>query len=129
MRKSSGENAMKTHESEEMYLETILLLEGRKSKIRSVDIVEELGYAKSSVSRAVNLLLKKGYILISHEGDITLTPRGQKKAEDVYEKHRVFTEVFMKMGAGRELAEENACRVEHVISDELFEILKKNLES
>ena len=119
---------MKTHESEEMYLETILLLRTRLNKVRSVDIVEELGYAKSSVSRAVNLLLKNGYIQIDGEGDIALTPSGLRKAEDVYEKHRVFTEVFMQMGASRELAEENACRVEHVISDELFEILKKYLE-
>ena len=100
---------MKTHESEEMYLETILLLRTRMQSVRSVDIVEELGYAKSSVSRAVNLLLKQGYIVI-------------------YEKHRVFTEIFVRMGAPRPLAEENACRMEHVISDDLFAILKKNLE-
>ena len=118
---------MITHESEEMYLETILLLKMRKENVRSVDIVEERGYAKSSVSRAVNLLVGKGYIVIDKNGDITLTEEGQKRAEDVYEKHRVFTEVFMRMGAGRELAEENACRVEHVISDELFESLKKSL--
>ena len=119
---------MRTHESEEMYLETILLLRSRKANVRSVDIVEELGYAKSSVSRAVNLLEKKGYIEIDGSGDITLTPRGLKKAEDVYEKHRVITEMFRRMGADEQLAEENACRVEHVISDELFEILKKNLK-
>ena len=119
---------MITHESEEMYLETILLLKTRKSNIRSVDIVEELGYAKSSVSRAVNLLLAKKYIDIDGNGDIFLTEIGQKKAEDVYEKHRVFTEMFVRMGADRAIAEENACRVEHVISDDLFEILKKYLE-
>ena len=119
---------MRTHESEEMYLETILLLRTRKANVRSVDIVEELGYAKSSVSRAVNLLLQKGYIAIDGSGEITLTEDGQRKAEDVYEKHRVFTAVFMHMGADEKLAEENACRVEHVISDELFEILKKHLE-
>ena len=119
---------MRTHESEEMYLETILLLKSRQESVRSVDIVEELGYAKSSVSRAVNLLDKNGYIEMDESGVITLTESGLKKAQDVYEKHRVFTEVFMQMGASRELAEENACRVEHVISDELFEILKKYLE-
>ena len=119
---------MKTHESQEMYLETILLLRAKRSSVRSVDIVEERGYAKSSVSRAVNLLLKDGLIDIDPNGEITLTAEGQKKAEDVYEKHRVFTEVFMQMGADRELAEENACRVEHVISDDLFEILKKYLD-
>lgn len=118
---------MKSHESEEMYLETILLLRGRLANVRSVDIVEELGYAKSSVSRAVNLLRQKGLIDIDDSGTITLTGAGLKKAEDTYEKHRIFTEVFMRFGASRELAEENACRVEHVISDELFEILKSHI--
>ncbi len=116
---------MRTHESQEMYLETILLLRMRKSNVRSVDIVEELGYAKSSVSRAVNLLQDGGLIRIDENGDITLTAQGQKKAEDVYEKHRVFTDAFIKMGAPAKLAEENACRIEHVVSDELFEIIKQ----
>lgn len=116
----------RTHESQEMYLETILLLRAKKSNVRSVDIVEELGYAKSSVSRAVNLLQKAGLIEIDEAGDITLTAAGQKKAEDIYEKHRVFTEAFIKMGAPKAVAEENACRIEHVVSDELFKIIKKH---
>ncbi len=119
---------MKTHESEEMYLETILLLRTQMQTVRSVDIVEEMGYAKSSVSRAVNLLVKQGYITVGGGGEIILTAKGQKKAEDVYEKHRVFTEIFVRMGAPRPLAEENACRMEHVISDDLFAILKQYLE-
>ena len=118
----------RTHESQEMYLETILLLRAKKSNVRSVDIVEELGYAKSSVSRAVNLLQKAGLIEIDEAGDITLTAAGQKKAEDIYEKHRVFTEAFIRMGAPRKVAEENACRIEHVVSDELFGIIKKHFE-
>ncbi len=116
---------MRTHESQEMYLETILLLRMRKANVRSVDVVEELGYAKSSVSRAVNLLQKNGLINIDESGDITLTPAGQKKAEDVYAKHRAFTEAFIKMGASPEVAEEDACRIEHVVSDELFGVIKK----
>lgn len=116
---------MKTHESQEMYLETILLLRMRKANVRSVDVVEELGYAKSSVSRAVNLLQSNGFIHIDESGDITLTPEGQKKAEDIYAKHRVFTEAFIKMGAPSDVAEENACRIEHVVSDELFDIIKR----
>lgn len=118
----------RTHESQEMYLETILLLRAKKSNVRSVDIVEELGYAKSSVSRAVNLLQKAGLIEIDEAGDITLTAAGQKKAEDIYEKHRVFTEAFIRMGAPKAVAEENACRIEHVVSDELFKIIKKHFE-
>ena len=116
---------MRTHESQEMYLETILLLRMRKANVRSVDIVEELGYAKSSVSRAVNLLQDNGLINIDENGDITLTPAGQKKAEDIYAKHRVFTEAFIRMGASPKVAEEDACRIEHVVSDELFEVIKK----
>ena len=117
---------MRTHESEEMYLETMLLLSKQRPRVRSVDLVEELGYAKSSVSRAVNLLKKKGYVEINDDGDISFTPSGRQKAEETYEKHRVFTQMFMRMGADEQLAEENACRVEHVISDELFRIIKKS---
>ena len=116
---------MITHESEEMYLETILILSSRNEKVRSVDIVEELDYAKSSVSRAVNLLKTKGYIEIDGNGDISFTPEGRKRAEETYEKHRVFTEMFVRFGADRTLAEENACRVEHVISEDLFKVIKE----
>jgi len=115
---------MKTHESEEMYLETILLLKQRMPNVRSVDIVEELNYAKSSVSRAVNLLQKKGYLTVDGAGGLNLTPEGDKKARGVYERHRTITKLLMHVGAERELAEENACRIEHVISEEMFEILK-----
>lgn len=119
---------MRTNESEEMYLETILLLRGRKSSVRSVDIVEELGYAKSSVSRAVNLLVDKGYILMDAGGDLTLTESGQKKAAGVYERHHVITKLLRSLGADEALAESNACRMEHVISDEMFELIKTYTE-
>lgn len=115
---------MKTRESEEMYLETILLLSKRNPEVRSVDIVEELGYAKSSVSRAVNLLRDKGYIFMNSADGITLTDEGRKKAASVYERHQVITAALMKMGADKELAEANACRIEHIISAEMFEIIK-----
>ncbi len=115
---------MKNRESEEMYLETILILKNRKGSVRSVDIVEERNYAKSSVSRAVNLLQKKGYISIDHSGEITLTSSGSAKANDVYERHRVLTDVLMRIGADRASAEDNACRIEHVITPELFELIK-----
>ncbi len=114
----------RTHESEEMYLETILLIKKRKGNVRSVDVAEELGYAKSSVSRGVNLLLEKGYINIGKGGDITFTESGLERAAMVYERHRVITRVLRSMGASKEVAEENACRIEHVISDELFEVLR-----
>lgn len=114
---------LRSHESEEMYLETILLLKKRKGTVRSVDIVEELGYAKSSVSRGVNLLIEKGYVTIGRAGELSFTEEGLKKAAAVYERHRVITAVLRSMGASKEVAEENACRIEHVISDELFEVL------
>ena len=120
---------MRTNESEEMYLETILLLRGRRASVRSVDIVEELGYAKSSVSRAVNLLIRKGYVVMDANGDLTLTEEGQKKAAGVYERHRVITKLLMSFGAEEQLAEENACRIEHVITDEMFLLLKDRVEN
>ncbi len=119
---------MRDHESEEMYLETILLLKEKKSSVRSVDIVEKLDYAKSSVSRAVNLLCKKGYIGIDGACDSVLTDEGQRKAAGIYERHKVITQVLMAVGADRELAEANACRIEHVITDEMFSLLKKYVE-
>ena len=114
---------IRSHESEEMYLETILLLKKRKGSVRSVDIVEELGYAKSSVSRGVNLLIEKGYVTIGKDVDLSFTGQGLEKAA-VYERHRVITRVLRSMGADKDLAEENACRIEHIISDELFEVLR-----
>lgn len=119
---------MRTNESEEMYLETILLLRGRKSSVRSVDVVEELGYAKSSVSRAVNLLIDKGYVEMNEGGDLTLTQSGQKKAAGIYERHRVITKLLRSIGADEELAESNACRIEHVISEDMFAIIKEYTE-
>lgn len=117
---------MKIRESEEMYLETILLLRKRLGHVRSVDIAEELGYSRPSVSRAVNLLLNKGDILVAKSGEITLTESGETRAHAIYERHEVITKVLMELGADADLAEDNACRIEHVISDELFELLKKH---
>ena len=119
---------MRTHESEEMYLETILLLRERSPQVHAIDIAGELGYAKSSVSRAVGLLQKKGYIFINEFDEITLTESGYAKASDIYERHRVITRLLMEMGADREVAEDNACRIEHVITPELFAIMKSRVK-
>ena len=117
---------MRTRESEEMYLETIFLLKKKKANVRSVDIVDTLNYAKSSVSKAVNLLVKKGYITLDRvSGDINFTDEGKERAEKIYERHMVLTKALEKIGADPAMAEENACRIEHVVSDELFEIIKK----
>ena len=117
---------MKIRESEEMYLETIFLLQKRLGFVRSIDIAEELNYSRASVSRAVNLLQQKGYIKIEKGGEIIFTEAGDERAVQIYERHEVITRVLMSLGADADLAEENACRIEHVISDELFEVLKNS---
>ena len=122
--------AKRTRESEEMYLETILRLKQSKPNVRAVDVGEELGYVKSSVSRGVNLLKAKGYINIDRvTGNTPSTEAGRAKAEGVYNRHRILTAVLVKLGANRELAEENACRIEHVVSEEMMEIFKNFIGS
>lgn len=120
---------MKDHESEEMYLETILVLKSKRPAVRSIDIAEKLGYAKSSVSRGVNLLQDRGYIKIEDDGFIEFTPIGAEKAERIYDRHNVLTRMFVELGANEELAEVNACRIEHVIDDEIFELIKNHMKS
>lgn len=112
-----------------MYLETILLLKRKSPSVHSVRVAEELGYSRASVSRGVNLLVKKGYITVSANGEIDFTAEGKARAEGIYERHTVITELLVTAGASRELAEENACRIEHVISPELFEVLKKYVKN
>ena len=115
---------MKSYESEEMYLETILLLQQKGTSVHSRRIAEELGYSRASVSRGVNLLLKKGYIDIANNGEISFTKEGKNRADDIYERHKVITRLLIKIGADEKLAEDNACRIEHVISTELFDVIK-----
>lgn len=115
---------MKNNESEEMYLETILLLKKRTPCVRSIDIAEELNYSRPSISRAVGVLQKKGYITVDGKGEIRFTEAGKRKADSVYERHCVITQLLMKTGASEKVAEENACRIEHVLTDEMFGILK-----
>lgn len=120
---------MEIHESEEMYLETILRLHKRNGNVRSIDVASELSYSRPSVSKAVGLLKSKGYITVDGDGAIHLTEEGRDRAEKVYERHRVITELLIKTGVPAEVAEDNACRIEHVISDECFEYLKKRVEN
>ncbi len=120
---------MRDHESEEMYLETILRLKSKKAFVRSVDIVEAFGYAKSSVSNAVGKLVAKGYITVDRNGGIDLTRTGSEKANAIYERHRVITALLIEIGADATSAEENACRIEHVITDDVFEKIKQHIEN
>ncbi|MCI9518600.1 MAG: metal-dependent transcriptional regulator [Clostridia bacterium] len=119
---------MKTGESEEMYLETILVLKKNNPCVHAVDVAAALNYSRPSVSRGVNLLKTKGYIEVSESGEIVLTEAGEKKAADIWERHGVITELLVKMGADLPLAEENACRIEHVISPQLFDVMKEYLK-
>lgn len=111
-----------------MYLETILLLKKRNPCVRSIDVANELNYSRPSVSRAVSLLQKKGYLVVEQGGGLSLTQAGLDRASDVYDRHRVITKLLIKVGADPHLAEENACRIEHVISADLFAILKDYAE-
>lgn len=115
---------MKYRESEEMYLETILLLKEKLEIVRSIDIANELNYSRASVSRAVNLLKDKGYITIE-SAVINFTQVGLKIANEIYERHETITKVLTKIGVPLEEAEDNACRIEHVITPELLEYFKK----
>lgn len=120
---------VKYQESEEMYLETILLLKQKSANVHAVNVAEELGYSKPSVSRGMGLLVDKGYITIGSGGEINFTAEGKAKAESIYERHTVITALLEHTGASREIAEENACRIEHVITEELFDVLKKFVEN
>lgn len=119
---------MKDHESEEMYLETILVLKGERPAVRSIDIAERLGYAKSSVSRGMSLLQDRGYIKVADDGFIDFTAAGAQKANMIFERHNVLMRLLMELGAEEKLAETNACRIEHVIDNEVFELIKKYVD-
>lgn len=116
---------MHIQESGEMYLETILILSKRLEKVRSVDIGEYMGYSKPSVSRAVGLLKNGGFINVDANGFITLTELGTSHANKIFERHRILTSVLTSIGVSEETASEDACRLEHIISDETFEAIKK----
>ena len=118
---------MGIHESGEMYLETIHVLYKKNGRVRSVDVSEHMGYSKPSVSRAVGLLKKGGYILVDKEGYITLTDTGLKVAQKIYERHTLLTNLLVRLGVRPEVAAEDACRLEHAISDDSFEAIKKHL--
>ena len=119
---------MRIHESGEMYLETIHVLLKKNGNVRSIDISEHMGYSKPSVSRAVGLLKQGEYILVDKEGFITLTEKGLSVAEKIYERHTVLSQMLIALGVSEEVAAEDACRLEHAMSDESFEAIKKHFQ-
>ena len=116
---------MHLQESGEMYLETIYILLQKKGYVRSVDVCESMGYSKPSVSRAVGLLKNGGYLLMDAGGYLTLTEQGRAVAEKTYERHTTLSAFFTALGVDAAVAAEDACKIEHVISDETFDAVKK----
>ena len=119
---------MRLQESGEMYLETILTLSKNQPNVRSIDISEEMGYSKPSVSRAVGLLKTGGYIEVDKDGYITLTASGREIAEKIFERHTILTKMLVGLGVDRETAVADACKMEHAISDVSLEAIKRHLE-
>ena len=120
---------MGIHESGEMYLETIHVLLKKNGAVRSIDISEHMGYSKPSVSRAVGLLKQGGYILVDKNGYIQLTETGVQVAEKIYERHTVLSRMLIALGVDEKVAAEDACRLEHAISDESFEAIKNHIKT
>lgn len=118
---------MKIHESAENYLETILMLHNRKGMVRSIDIANELGFSKPSVSVAMKNLRENGYIEVSHEGFISLMPKGLEIAEKMLERHNLLTNWLTALGVSPDVAAEDACRIEHVLSAETFAAIKAHV--
>ena len=119
---------MRLQESGEMYLESIYVLSKQLSAVRSIDISEYMGYSKPSVSRAVSLLKNAGYIQMDKENFITLTESGLEIAEKIYTRHTVLTDLLVRLGVSEQIAAQDACRMEHTISDETFEAIKRHVE-
>lgn len=117
---------MKIQQSAENYLETILVLTNRNGSVRSIDIANELNFSKPSVSVAMKSLRENGYIDVMGDGSIHLLESGRKIAESLYERHTVLTEMFKTLGVPEEIAAEDACKIEHIISAESFEAIKKH---
>lgn len=119
---------MNIHESAEDYLETILILSERHGTVRSIDIVNELGYSKPSISIAMKKLRESGYVSMSADGLITLNDSGLEIAERIYHRHKILTELFVLMGVSPENAAADACKVEHDLSEETFSCLQAFVE-
>ena len=120
---------MKIHESGENYLETILLLRKKSGYVRAVDVANQLKYSKPSVSRALGILKSAGLVSIESSGNILLTPAGERRAAEIYERHRVITEfLVLTLGISSDIAAEDACRIEHIISPDTFNRIREDVE-
>lgn len=124
---SGRDQPVHLQESAEMYLETIYLLSKQCSSVRSIDVAEHMGYSKPSVSRAVGLLKQGGYLIVDKDGFLTLTDEGNAVAEMIFERHTILSQMFIRLGVTPEVAAEDACKIEHIISDETFAAIKRHL--
>ena len=115
---------MSLYESGEMYLETIFVLTQEGKSVRAIDVCEYMGYSKPSVSRALGILKKSGHITVDKNGFLSLTNEGMSVAKKIYERHKILTEVLISLGVSPEVASDDACKIEHHISDESFEAIK-----
>lgn len=120
---------MKIQQSAENYLETILVLSGRHGSVRSIDIANELGYSKPSVSIAMKNLRENGYIDVLSDGSIILLEPGRIIAEKLYNRHKILTGCLVSLGVPVEIATEDACKIEHILSEESFQAIKKHIEN
>lgn len=118
---------MKIHESAENYLETILMLKNKNSYVRAIDVARETNYTKASVSVALKSLKTGGYITVGEDGNISLTDAGLAIAEKIYERHRVIAKALIAIGVNEETAYEDSCKIEHHISAESFEMIKRHM--
>lgn len=119
---------MPLQESGEMYLETIYVLSKKNSSVRSINVCEYMGFSKPSVSRAVNMLKDKGYLTIADDGTLSLTKSGLATAKKIYERHTLLTNFFIRLGVSEETALDDACKIEHYLSDETFRAIKKHTD-
>lgn len=117
---------MSLKESGEMYLESIYILHRSKPSVRSIDVAEHMNFSRASVSRGMSLLKNQDFILVDKDGYITLTEKGAQAAEKIYERHTVISKMLMEIGVDEKTAVEDACRIEHVISDESFDAIKRH---
>jgi len=115
-------------ESGEMYLETIYILSQKSSSVRAIDVGEQMGFSKPSVSRAIGLLKKEGFVETDDLGYLKLTQKGEEKAKSIYDRHTVLTKLLINLGVSEETAANDACRIEHYISDETFNAIKAHMK-
>jgi Mn-dependent DtxR family transcriptional regulator len=125
-----SQEAIRMHlqESGEMYLETIYVLSQNSNCVRSIDVAEHMGYSKPSVSRAMGLLKQGGYVIVDEDGFLVLTEEGRNMAQKIFDRHTVLSKLLVSMGVSEKTAAEDACKIEHVISDETFHAIKNHLK-